>query len=86
VTAEEAKTPRRLDLVGRIALDQQEVAACLGVDARTVRKWMRDEGLPYFRIGGVLRFPLTDLEKWMKERGACEQSMDERVEEVLRDL
>jgi hypothetical protein len=44
---------------------------------------MRDEGLPYLRVGGAVLIPRAQLEKWMAERVTGEQQTDALVEEIL---
>ena len=68
---------------GRLALRPSEAAQALGVSERTLRKWMRDEGLPYVRVSGVVLIPRAQLEKWMADRLAGERRTDELVEEIL---
>jgi excisionase family DNA binding protein len=70
-------------LSDRMALRPTEVAKTLGVSDRTLRKWMRDEGLPSFRLGSVLRIRVSDLEKWIDERIETEKSLDEIVDELI---
>ena len=70
----------------RIALRPQEAAEALGVSGRTLRAWMRDEGLPYARVGGTVIIPRVELEEWIAERVASRRSSDEIAEEILREL
>jgi hypothetical protein len=44
---------------------------------------MRDEGLPYLRLDGVVLIPRGPLEEWMQARVASEERIDERVAEIL---
>ena len=76
----------RIHLPHRLALRPREAAAALGVSQRTLRKWMRDEGLPYFRVDGAVRLPTAELERWMLERTGSERKTDEIAEQILRDL
>ena len=71
---------------GRLALRYPEAVKALGVGERTLRKWMREEGLPYFRVGGVVRFPVAELREWMAEHMASSRRTDEIAEEILREL
>ena len=76
----------RLPLGDRLALRPKEAAEALGVSERTLRKWMRDESLPYFRVEGAVRIPVGDLTAWMRERLRSQARCDEVAEEILRDL
>ena len=75
-----------LDLASRLALRPGEAAQALGVSERTLRKWMRDESLPYFRVDGAVRIPVGDLTAWMNERLRSQQRTDDVAEEILREL
>jgi len=48
-----------------------DTAEYLEVTVRTVQRWMRKLGLPYYRIGGRIYFNKSDLDEWLKsqERG-----------------
>jgi excisionase family DNA binding protein len=41
------------------------VAARLGLHRITVYRLVKEAGLPFFRIGRMLRFDAEELEKWM---------------------
>jgi hypothetical protein len=47
---------------------------------------MRDDGLPYLRLDGVVLIPRGDLERWMRERVQAERTLDERAREILDKL
>ena len=76
----------RVGLSARIALRPREAAAALGVSDRTLRKWVRDEGLPYFKLDGTICIPVADLERWMADRRQSTHRSDEIVDEILRDF
>jgi excisionase family DNA binding protein len=57
-----------IDLSTRLALRPTECAASLGITEKTLRKWMRDEGLPFFRVERGIFIPRTQLEAWMAQR------------------
>lgn len=78
----DGRAGRRLN-VGRIALRPEEVAGSLGVDPRTVRRWMRNEGLPFARIGGVVLIPEDELRRWLAERVTTERELDAKIDEIL---
>jgi excisionase family DNA binding protein len=75
--------PDGVHLADRLALRPKEAAEALGISDRTLRTWMRDEGLPAVRVGGVLLIRVSDLHEWMEERIEAERSLDELVDEVL---
>ena len=81
VTASPASGPVLLD--NRLALRPREAAEALGVSPRTLRKWMRDLGLPYSRVEGVVLIPIRGLESWLEERSENERRTDKLAQEVL---
>lgn len=70
----------------RLALRPREAAEALGVSERTLRKWMRDEGLPYFRVDGAVRIPVGKLEEWITDRMASQQRCDDVATEILAEM
>ena len=76
----------RLDLSGRLALRPKEVAEAVGVSEKTLRKWMRDDGLPYLRLDGVVLIPRGQLEAWMAARVDTENRSTVLAEEILDGL
>ncbi len=68
---------------GRLALSQRELATALGVSERTLRTWMREEGLPFVRVRGVLRFSLAAVEEWLAERELSDDKVSRIVDELV---
>jgi len=75
-----------LDLSSRLALRPKEAADALGVGERTVRRWMRDNALPYRRLDGVVLIPRRALEQWLEEQIHEETKTDELAAQILDDL
>jgi len=48
----------------------EEVAAHLGIQKPTVYRWVKNEGLPAHRMGRLLRFKLSEVDRWAKGRDA----------------
>ena len=46
----------------KLALRPSEAAEAIGVTGRTLRKWRRHEGLPYFQLDGTVLIPVKQLE------------------------
>ncbi len=76
----------RLYLADRLALRPKEAAEALGISQRTLRKWMRDDGLPYLRLDGVVMIPRGQLEAWMAARVDTEYRSTVLAEEILDGL
>jgi excisionase family DNA binding protein len=75
-----------LRLVDRLALRPKEAAEALGVGERTVRRWMRDDALPYRRLDGVVLIPRRALEKWLEEQVQEEIETDALATQILDGL
>ncbi len=73
-------------LFDRLALRPKEAADALGVGERTVRRWMRDNALPYRRLDGVVLIPRRALEQWLEEQIHEETKTDELAAQILDDL
>lgn len=46
-------------------LDVKEACEFLGISRPTLYR-LKEEGLPYFKLRGSLRFDKADLEKWIE--------------------
>jgi excisionase family DNA binding protein len=65
-------------------LTSRELGDMLGFSPATIVDWFEAGKLPGFRIGGRLRFRLSEVEAWLEEkRGPC--GGGKRVEWALRD-
>ena len=51
-----------------ISLSPREVATSLGCSHSTLRKYMREEGLPFSRVGRRLYIAVDDLRTWLEQR------------------
>ena len=50
----------------------EEVADHLGVSKDTVRKWIRKEVIPHYRVGKKYRFKLSEIDKWIESGESAE--------------
>ncbi len=76
-------------LAGRIAVSPGELARAVGRAESTIRAWMRDQGLPYSRVGGCVLIHLPQFEKWLLDhqespRPSLDAEVDKVVEGVFR--
>jgi excisionase family DNA binding protein len=46
-------------------MDRLQVADFLGIQPRTVFRWIANEGLPHAKIGGSLRFIRQNVLEWL---------------------
>jgi excisionase family DNA binding protein len=47
-------------------VDRDAAAAMLGTSARHVRRLVHERRIPYYRIGGKVRFSPTELQAWVE--------------------
>ena len=48
-----------------------ELAVYLKIAEQTVRRWVLNRGIPYHKICGVVRFRVSEIEKWVDNGGAA---------------
>lgn len=80
------RTTSTIDLANRVALRPEEAADAFGVNVKTVRKWMREEELPFFHMDRLIFIPIAGLEDWIKKRIHTERSSDRIADEILENL
>ena len=45
-----------------------EAADYLGVKASTIRSWIKNKGMPHYRVGGkLLKFKRSEIDEWIKK-------------------
>ena len=49
-------------------LTPQEMADILSVQLSTIYQWTHQEYIPHIKIGGLLRFRMTDIANWLDKR------------------
>jgi len=50
-----------------IYLNIEGLAKYLGIAEKTIRKWVLNREIPYHKIKKVIRFRLSEIEKWIDE-------------------
>lgn len=45
----------------------EDIAAHLSVSDDTVRTWVKDGKLPFYRAGKRYKFKITEVDKWVRE-------------------
>ena len=45
-----------------------DVVSKLGVSEPTLRLWIRKQAIPFVRVGKLIRFEPSDLDKWIESR------------------
>jgi excisionase family DNA binding protein len=51
---------------GVVYLTRKEVAAKFGVGPRTIDNWRKNYSMPYYRMGGQVRFVESEVDAWAK--------------------
>lgn len=49
-------------------IGKKELSEQLGMCVRSIDRAMKEGGLPYYKIGSAVKFRVSEVEKWMKER------------------
>ena len=47
-------------------LSVKEIADHLGVKRDTVYKWVRTTDIPFHRIGKLVKFQISEIDKWVR--------------------
>jgi|TARA_B110000467_G_C17883623_1_gene246134 excisionase family DNA binding protein len=72
--------------VPRLAFTTTEAAVSIAVSERTIRQWMKDEGLPFFRCRGTVRIPVAGFKEWIRKRMIDEKRGEAIVNQILSEL
>lgn len=44
-----------------------EAARALGISERTLWTWTKEGAIPHVRMGGVVLYPVAELERWLQD-------------------
>jgi excisionase family DNA binding protein len=67
----------------RTFLTTQEVSRLLHVSVQTVRRWIKDEKLPAYKVGPRMwRIRMADLDEWLRRSAVASSSEDTPVESM----
>ena len=58
-------------------LSIEGLAKYLGISEKTVRKWVLNQEIPYRKIHKVIRFRLSEIERWIESGGKLPLVKDE---------
>ncbi len=64
-SAQSQSTPGSL---APFAIRPKAAAAALGISERLLWEWTRDHGVPHFRLGNVVLYPVRELQAWVSAR------------------
>ena len=62
----------------------RELAVYLRLNEQTIQKWVMNGELPFHKIKKVIRFRVSEIEKWINERGW--KQADEKQAEIEGSL
>ena len=62
----------------------EELAHYLKVADQTIRRWVLNREIPFYKIKKVIRFRLSEIEKWVDNSGAL--SVAEGTKDTSGDL
>ena len=57
-----------------------DVMEFLNVKRSTVYKWTHEQFIPHYKVKGLIRFKLSEVENWMKRRKI--RGRDTRIPEI----
>lgn len=49
----------------------EDIANHLGIKKDTVYKWVKFRGMPFNKVGRLLKFQVKEVDKWIKEGKAA---------------
>ena len=52
----------------KLLIDTKELSNLLGVSEKTLYGWVHQRKIPFLKMGGLLRFDLGDIEKWIQKK------------------
>jgi len=52
----------------KLLIDIKEISNLLGVSEKTLYGWVHQRKIPFLKMGGLLRFDLSDIEKWIQKK------------------
>ena len=68
-------------------LTVNEVAEKLKVSPWTIRAWRSIGYIPYFKLRGVIRFRMSEIEKWLRKNERSGRSLHRlKIEEKMREV
>jgi PTS system nitrogen regulatory IIA component len=67
-------------------LTVDELAEYLKLNAQTIQRWVRNRVVPFHKVKSVIRFRVSEIEKWVDECGLVSQEgKPENIEAGLFD-
>jgi len=57
------------DTINKRFVGIKELAVYLDVKVDTIRSWVWQGKIPYFKMGRLVKFDLQEIGKWLREKG-----------------
>ena len=57
----------QLEKMKKILINIKELSESLGVSDKTLYGWVHQKRIPFVKVGGLLRFDMKDIEKWIQK-------------------
>ena len=46
----------------------KDVSTMLGIQPNTIRIWAMNKKIPYYKVGGRLKFRLSEIKQWVEDK------------------
>lgn len=63
----------------------EEISKHLGVSKDTIRGWIKKETIPYYNVGRLYKFKLTEVDVWVESGQSANVVKGNTVEEQIND-
>ncbi len=54
-----------------ILIDIRRLSEYLGVKVGTIYSWVHSKQIPHKKLGGLLRFSISEIEEWVKQKSVA---------------
>ena len=65
--SEEVPAARTIEPAQRLAVSVSELGALVGVDEKTLRRWVRERGMPSYRVGRRVLVVVSEFLEWLRQ-------------------
>ena len=67
-TATVRHLPKRMEMKTEPLIDINELAQALNIGVHWIRKHKSVSGLPFYKLGSSVKFRLSEVDQWIKQR------------------
>jgi excisionase family DNA binding protein len=54
-----------------LSVRPKEAARALGISERLLWSWTQNHQIPHVRVGGVVLYPVEELQRWLRGQTTC---------------